>query len=136
MNPQRTVLLIDNDAPDRQRTGQVLKTAGYRVLCAASGSQGLELFAAHRVDQVILEHQMTGRNGECVAAVMRKAQPEVPILLYSGHTSVPRSTLDLVDGFMPKGTLPFFLLHAVKLLFRARPAGAANGTSFSAAGSL
>jgi two-component system, NtrC family, C4-dicarboxylate transport response regulator DctD len=122
MNSQRVVLLIDNNAHDLQRTAQVLKAAGYKVLCAASGSHGLELFAAHRMDLVILEHQMTGRNGECVAAVMRKAQPDMPILLYSGHAPVSKSTLDLMNGFMPKGTLPFLLLRAVRVLFRARPA--------------
>ena len=135
LNGQQTLLLIDKNQDDLKRTRQVLEAAGYKVLCAADGRESLELVASQQVDQVILEHQVEP-NGACMAAAIRKAQPAVPILLHSDHESVPISSLNIVDGFMPKGTLPFFLLHAVKLLFRARPAGAANGTALSAAGVL
>ncbi len=65
---------------------------------------------------MILDYQMPEMNGELVAAEMRKTNPRVPILMFSGCVSPPESALQLVDEFIAKGDPVEFLLLTVQQL--------------------
>jgi CheY-like chemotaxis protein len=47
---RRTILCIDDDSVGSALRQAVLQHAGYRVLIATSGTQGLETAKRHRVD--------------------------------------------------------------------------------------
>ena len=115
---QKTLLVIDDRQDELDLRKVVLEHSGYTVLSAASGLEGLELLASHAIDEVLLDYQMREMDGGVVAAAMRKSHPAVPILMLSGCVSVPKSVLQLVDEFIPKGNPNKFLLSAVERLLR------------------
>jgi CheY-like chemotaxis protein len=58
-----TVLIVDDEAFNRDLLEQELADAGYRTLSAASGEQALDQAAAQRPDLVLLDIRMGGIDG-------------------------------------------------------------------------
>jgi CheY-like chemotaxis protein len=114
-----TILCID-DNPDWLFGLKVLLGEEYEVLIANSGSEGLKLYASQPVDAVILDYQMPQLTGDRVAAQMKRTNPDIPIVLLSGHDWLPEEVLQSVDAFVVKGELLAKLLTTVDDLLRAR----------------
>ncbi len=97
------VLCIDDEVVGLKIRTLLLERAGYEVLSAAGGSQGLEVFAHETVQAVVLDFAMPGMNGAEVASRMRQIKPHVPILLLSAYVGLPADVTALVDVYMTKG---------------------------------
>jgi two-component system KDP operon response regulator KdpE len=76
----QTVLLIDDDATLVELLSSHLRTAGYQVVAAPDGPEGLRLAAEARPDLVVLDVMMPGMDGWQVCERLL-AQAEVPIIL-------------------------------------------------------
>jgi len=111
---QETLLCIDDNQSSLNICKIILEDFGYKVLTASSAREGLEIFASHVIDAVILDYQMPEMNGELVAAEMRRTKPRVPILMLSGWVLLPESALQLVDEYVAKGDPVEFMLLAVQ----------------------
>jgi CheY-like chemotaxis protein len=105
------VLCVDDEAVGLRIRQMLLERAGYKVLTALDGYSGLELFAAHPVDAVILDYAMPGMHGGQVAQKMRQTKPKVPILLLSAYVDLPPEVTSLADVYMTKGEGAPALLH-------------------------
>jgi response regulator RpfG family c-di-GMP phosphodiesterase len=114
-----TILCID-DKPDWLSCLKVLLREEYEVLIANSESEGLKLHASQPVDAVILDCQMPEVTGDRIAAQMKRTNPDVPIVLLSGHHRLPEDVLQSVDAFVAKGESPANLLTTVHDLLGAR----------------
>jgi PAS domain S-box-containing protein len=112
-----TILLVDDDPGVLEVTSKILEHAGFRVLTAADGLQGLETFRQHgdEVALVLLDMTMPGMDGEEAFREMRRLRPEVQIILSSGY-----SELDATSRFAGKGLAGFIQkpYRSAKLLDR------------------
>ncbi|MBI2504588.1 MAG: PAS domain-containing protein [Candidatus Latescibacteria bacterium] len=83
----QTVLLVEDEAVVRETVAQLLKRAGYRVLEAGDGVEGLELFGqvGGQVDLVILDLAMPRLSGEQVLERLGELAPHLKILLFTGY---------------------------------------------------
>ena len=97
------VLCVDDEVIGLQVRKILLERAGYRVLTAADGPSGLEIFSAEPVEAVVLDYSMPGMHGGEVAVRMRQTKPQVPILLLSAYMGLPAEVTSLVDLYMTKG---------------------------------
>ncbi len=97
------VLCVDDELLGLEVRRMVLEHAGYRVLTAETGAKGLAIHRQEQVDAVILDYAMPEMNGAEVAARMRAAKPQVPILLLSAHFEFPAEIHALVNSKMTKG---------------------------------
>ena len=102
-NSSPLVLCVDDETVGLRVRQMLLERAGYKVLIAVDGYSGLELFAAHPVDAVVLDYSMPGMHGGQVAEKMRKTKPKVPILLLSAYLDLPPEVTSLADVYMTKG---------------------------------
>ncbi len=59
----KTILAIDDSASIRQMVGMTLQTAGYVVVAAVDGADGLAKATAQPVDAVITDLNMPNMNG-------------------------------------------------------------------------
>jgi PAS domain S-box-containing protein len=85
----RTILVIDDD-PDVRRVGsRMLEPLGFKVLIAAAGQEGLDIFQASEgeIDCVILDLTMPGMGGEEVFRELRRLRPDVRVILSSGYNA-------------------------------------------------
>jgi len=71
-----TVLLIDDSKTFREELKQALSSAGYEVITAATGEEGLRLAASHRPDALIVDGVMPGIDG---ATVIRRVRLDVAL---------------------------------------------------------
>jgi len=71
----------------RRALREILVRGGYAVLEAGDGASGLSLFERERehIDLIVLDRSMPGLSGETVLAQLDEADPDVPIVLLSGH---------------------------------------------------
>src|SRR5580693_6220133 len=97
------VLCVDDELVGLQVRKILLERAGYQVLTALDGPSGLEIFSAEPVEAVVLDYSMPGMHGGEVAAMMRQAKPNIPILLLSAYIGLPAEVTSLVDLYMTKG---------------------------------
>jgi CheY-like chemotaxis protein/Tfp pilus assembly protein PilZ len=108
----RTVLVADDDLFFRQRTRDVLESAGYRVTEAASGLEVMKLLddpKAERPDLVVIDVFMPGLGGLELVRAMRATQAwaAVPIVVVSGMRNDPAlrkelfrlGVLDFIDKY-------------------------------------
>jgi DNA-binding response OmpR family regulator len=132
-----TVVLSIDDRQDILLTrGTLLRLAGYEVLSALSGYEGLRLFEGHNVDLVVIDYYMPEMSGELVAAEMKRSKAQVPIIMVSAHLDLPEGALKSVDAFLAKGQGPELLLAQIRELLlpdKSRNRRTAQVGAFSAA---
>jgi len=97
----------------------LLASAGYVVLTAASGEEGLKVFKENPVDLVIADHFLSDKSGAEIAAEMKGMKPQVPILIVSAAEEPPAG-LEFADGFLSKLDGPDALLDRVASLLAER----------------
>jgi CheY-like chemotaxis protein len=118
VSPTHPLLLCIDDAEVALRVRKlVLTNAGYRVLTAESGEEGLEVFRANAVDMVIADHFLSNKSGLEIAKEMKELKPEVPILIVSAAAEAPPG-MEFSDGFLSKGEGPDALLFAIAGLLK------------------
>ncbi len=105
----RTVLVIDDERNMRWVLERALQKAGYDVLTAERGELGLQLFARHRVDLVLLDLKMPGMDGLAVLRELRQRSTSVPILLLTAYATVPTAVEALQLGASDYLRKPFDL---------------------------
>jgi two-component system cell cycle sensor histidine kinase/response regulator CckA len=100
----RTILLIDDDPDVRQVGSRMLDLLGFKVLTAAAGHEGLEVFQASEgeIDCVILDLTMPDMDGEEVFRELRRLRPDVRVILSSGY-----SEQEVTQLFVGKGLAGF-----------------------------
>jgi len=87
------VLVVDDESDIRGLVQELLQRAGYDVIEAPDGNEGLKRFHAERPDLVILDVQMPGLDGWGVLERIRELS-EVPVIMLTARTD----ELDKVRG--------------------------------------
>jgi signal transduction histidine kinase/ligand-binding sensor domain-containing protein/DNA-binding response OmpR family regulator len=70
--PDIRVLVVDDDADNRDLLNRLLRTAGFQVRVASGGAEGIELFQAWQPRFIWTDLQMPGMNGVEMARSIRK----------------------------------------------------------------
>jgi len=90
VTPHNTVLVVDDEADTRAALSEALADAGYQVLLAANGKEGLALLAGlKRPCAVILDLTMPVMSGIELYGLM-KATPalaDIPVLISTADTA-------------------------------------------------
>jgi CheY-like chemotaxis protein len=116
-----TVLCIDDEQTALQLRQHLLESAGYKVLAAKSGRQGVTAFKSEAVSAVILDYWMADMNGMQVAREIRKLNPAVPIIILSAYGELLDESLGIADIWIRKGEEdPQFLLARLDELLKTR----------------
>ena len=79
-----SVLLIEDDESLRELLRTTLIGAGYVVLEAANGRQGVNVFRKTPTDLVVTDLYMPERDGLEVIEALRRTHPQVKLLAISG----------------------------------------------------
>jgi CheY-like chemotaxis protein len=115
-----TVLLIDDESDAREVGLHVLERAGFRVLPAASGAEGLELIEAHtdEIVCVLLDLTMPGMDGLVACRRLQAIDPAVPVILSSGYPekgAIERFADEGLAGFLEKPYVPTEMIERVRV---------------------
>ncbi|MBL9138539.1 MAG: response regulator [Verrucomicrobiales bacterium] len=117
------ILVVDDEPEVRQFGQRTLERYGYRVLLAADGAEAMTQFARNRgqVRLVITDITMPVMDGVLMAQALRRLDPKVPILVWSGMGDEGRKA-DLrpyaIARFLRKPVPPADLLTSVARTLR------------------
>ena len=105
-----TILCIDDEEPVRRLFQVTLEGAGYRVLTAENGRQGLRLLEHQQVDLIFVDIFMPEMDGVEVIPLPRKTRPASKIMAITGGSG-RRNYLDMAKYLGAHDTLmkPFSL---------------------------
>ena len=85
---QRRALVIDDDDLVRGTIAAMLEAAGYLVIQAADGQQGVQLFQQHAIDLVVTDILMPSKEGIETIVEIRQRNREVRIIAVSGGGAI------------------------------------------------
>jgi len=134
LEPRGTVVAIDDDETALTLADAALAPAGWSVLTATGGAEGIELVRRSRPDIVLLDLLMPGLDGFTVAEQLR-ADPElaeIPIIVMTAKdlSRADRARLrGTVEHLVPKGSLPHAELARLVERTGRRPSNPLQETS-------
>ncbi len=123
-----TILLVEDNAPAREATKAILEMMGYRVMVAADGRAGLELFAQHAdtIDLVVSDLMMPEMGGMELYQQVRSTKPAVNMMIVTGYPleQEGRSLLEqgIVDWLQKPFTVKQLTTSVRQVLDRAKDA--------------
>ena len=80
----KRILVIDDDAQFRPMLGQMLERAGYEVVEAQDGNEGIKLFRESPTDLIITDIIMPEKEGVETVIELKRDFPDVKIIAISG----------------------------------------------------
>ncbi|NOT55381.1 MAG: UDP-3-O-[3-hydroxymyristoyl] N-acetylglucosamine deacetylase [Deltaproteobacteria bacterium] len=116
---EETILVIDDEEKIRASLRGVLSDEGFRVLDTDGTPQTLDLVATERPDLVILDIWMPRIDGIELLERMKIQQPELPVIVISGHGTIEtavRATKLGASDFLEK---PFSIETLLRSVYRA-----------------
>lgn len=122
------VLVVDDEAGIRQLARRILESAGYGVVEAKDGVEGLRVIEAGTpVDFLMADLDMPEMRGDEMAVQIRARRPDLKVLYVTAHIASlmdRRRVLSDDEAFVEKPFTAAALLEAVALLKTGRiPSG-------------
>src|SRR5690348_4686484 len=82
------ILIIDDEKAIRKTLSEILSFEGYKIDEAADGEDGLKRFRDKTYDVVLCDIKMPKMDGIEFLEKAREANPDVPIIMISGHGTI------------------------------------------------
>ena len=79
------ILLIEDDPEIATMVSKILGEADLTIIAAGSAEEGLERFDQQEVDLLMSDMELPGMRGDQLADALRKKNPDLPVLLFSGY---------------------------------------------------
>ncbi|MDP8239509.1 MAG: response regulator [Candidatus Hatepunaea meridiana] len=114
-----TVLVVDDEVAIRNLVRLVLEKAGYTVLTASNGREGVDVFRKHSDDirLVLMDFTMPKMNGEEASIEIVKIRKDIPVILSSGYGEDMATDCfggEGLSGFIQKPYSPSILLNKIR----------------------
>ena len=116
------ILVVDDDREMRASLAHLLESAGYEVLRAQDGPQGLKAILSENPDAILSDVQMPGMDGLEFQAKVRDIC-RVPVIMITAHGDIPMAVDALQAGaysFVEKPFEPRRLLGILKNAVRMK----------------
>lgn len=117
----KTILLVEDELAIRKFTKINVEKAGFKVLEAGSGEEGVEIALKEKVDVAILDVMLPGMNGFEVCNILRNEIPNLGIIMLTAKTQDVDRILGLeqgADDYMVKPFNPQELVLRINSLVR------------------
>jgi CheY-like chemotaxis protein len=109
------LLVVDDDAANRDVLARMLQKLKYRVSVASSGAEAIELASHQSYDLMLLDILMPGINGYEVLKHLKSSKPDLPIIVISALNE-----MESVTRCVSMGAEDYFQKPFEAILLRAR----------------
>ncbi|MGH6960179.1 MAG: ActR/PrrA/RegA family redox response regulator transcription factor [Dongiaceae bacterium] len=95
---ERTLLIVDDDAPFRQRLAQAMERRGYAVTTAETVAGGIEAAGSLRPAFAVVDLRLGDGNGLEVVPALRAARPDARIIVLTGYGNIASAVAAVKQG--------------------------------------
>ena len=113
------VLLVDDDEQMRRSTAQALDLAGFAVEAVGSGEEALTLAGPGFSGAVVSDIRMPGMDGMTLLGRLHEIDPDIPVILFTGHAEVPLAVEAIRGGAYDFIEKPFVVQELATVIRRA-----------------
>jgi len=97
MEKKIKILMVDDEEQFRATTRKILNRRGFDTQVAATGQEALAKLR-EKPDAVILDVKMPGMDGHEVLRAIRETEPDLPVIMLTGHGALPSAREALAHG--------------------------------------
>ncbi len=102
----KNILVIDDEPQIRSLLSEMLKKAGYSVILAADGKEGISLYKENSIDLVITDIIMPDKEGLEIIRELKRNYPDIKVIAMSGGgAGKPEDYLSMAEKFGAKRIL-------------------------------
>lgn len=101
------VLLVEDDRVLRQALGDTLELGGFAFDAVGSAEEALQAVAQEAYSLVVSDVNMPGMDGHQLLALLRRQQPQLPVLLMTAHAAIERAVEAMRQGAADYLVKPF-----------------------------
>jgi len=117
------ILVIDDDEDILDLIGLHLERAGYQMIAAAFGKEGIKLASDQKPDAIVLDVMIPGLDGFEVAKKLKssKSTKDIPIIFLSAKVELENRLKGFeagADDYLPKPFSPKELIMRLKVMLR------------------
>jgi CheY-like chemotaxis protein len=117
---QRTILIVDDEPIVLRVLDRYFSDFGYRVLVAADGRQGMDMYRKHRsqIDVVLLDIDLPIITGEALFETMRNDNPALNVVIGTGFVDETKKREVIAAGVKAFVNKPYVLNELLEICGR------------------
>ena len=96
--PEKTLLVLDDDAPLRTRLGRALESRGFEVTLVGSVTEAIEAVKSAPPAFAVLDLRLEDGNGLQVVEVMQTLRPEARVVMLTGYGNIATAVAAVKAG--------------------------------------
>lgn len=113
----KTILVVDSDKSSSQNLAKLLKSEGYSTMIVLTAQEAIDACIKKIIDLIILELNLTDRDGMAVIDTIRSFTNTLPIIVVSNRNNVESKVMAFDTGANDYLTKPY---NSYELLARIR----------------
>jgi two-component system response regulator RegA len=103
--PDKSLLVLDDDAPLRSRLGRALESRGFVPTLVASVAEALSAVKAHAPAFAVVDMRLEDGNGLGVVEAIHAARPDARVIMLTGYGNIASAVAAVKAGavdYLPK----------------------------------
>ncbi len=103
--PDKSLLLLDDDAPLRTRLGRALDLRGFETVQAATVAEAVDCVRARPPAFAVLDMRLEDGNGLAVVEAIQSARPDARVVMLTGYGNIASAVAAVRAGaidYLPK----------------------------------
>ena len=102
----RRVLIVDDDAPLRNRLARAMEQRGFATVVAASVAEGVELGSDNPPAYAVVDLRLEDGNGMEIVQALRAARSDIRIVILTGYGNIATAVRAIKAGAVDYLTKP------------------------------
>jgi len=115
----KTILIVEDKESMLRMLSEALETEGYSVITARDGEEGIEKLKQKKIDMVITDLKLPGKNGLEVLRESKSLNPLSPVIVMTAYGSIETAVRAMKMGAYDFLTKPVDIDHLLLLIDRA-----------------
>jgi DNA-binding response OmpR family regulator len=123
MSQPERILVVDDEANIRLTLSAMLQRSGYEVVSADGGEEAVQHLERQQFELMLVDLKMPGMDGMQVVAAARQRQPDISIIVLTGHGSLDTAIESIhqhVFDYLLKTTEPTQVIERIRAALAAR----------------
>lgn len=98
MKTEYTILIVDDEAPQRLILSGFLNQKKYKILEASSPKEAINIAGSNMVDLILSDLKMPGGSGTDLLREIKKINPEIQLVIITAHGTIENAVEAMKEG--------------------------------------